>query len=85
MVRVTNEAPPLTHRLIFLTEKAELPVSSEQFELLAIVTDFILEARYPDERFSFFKKCTVEFTKGFLSKIAEFRKWLLLQINSQKS
>jgi len=80
-VKKTNESPPLTHRLVFLAEKAGLPASPEQFELLEIVTDFNLEARYPDERFSFFEKCTAEFTKDSISKIEEFRKWLLLQIN----
>ena len=81
-IRITNESPPLTHRLGFLAEKAGLPASSEQLELLEIVTDFNLEARYPDERFSFSQKCTAEFTKDFMSKIEEFRKWLLLQIKS---
>jgi HEPN domain-containing protein len=82
IVRKTNEPPPLTHRLVFLAEKAGIPASAEQLELLEIVTDFNLEARYPDERFSFFQKCTAEFTKDFISKIEEFRKWLLLQIKS---
>ena len=82
VIRITNESPPLTHRLGFLAEKAGLPASSEQLELLEIVTDFNLEARYPDERFSFFQKCTAEFTKDFMSKIEGFRKWLLLQIKS---
>jgi hypothetical protein len=64
----------------FLAEKAGLSVSPEQLELLEIVTDFNLEARYPDERFSFFQRCTATFTKDFMSKIEELRKWLLLQI-----
>ena len=50
-VRRTNESPPLTHRLVFLSEKSGLPASSE-------------------------------FTKDFMSKIEEFRNWLLLQIKS---
>jgi HEPN domain-containing protein len=81
-IKKTDDSPPLTHRLIFLAQKAELPASPEQFELLEIVTDFNLEARYPDERFSFFQKCTAQFTKDYMSKIEEFQKWLLLQIRS---
>lgn len=80
IIKITNESPPLTHRLGFLAEKAGLSVSPEQLELLEIVTDFNLEARYPDERFSFFQRCTATFTKDFMSKIEELRKWLLLQI-----
>jgi len=80
IIKITNESPPLTHRLGFLAEKAGLSVSPEQLELLEIVTDFNLEARYPDERFSFFQRCTATFTKDFMSKIEELRKCLLLQI-----
>ena len=80
IVKTTNESPPLTHRLVFLAEKAGLSVSTEHFELLEIVTDFNMEARYPDERFTFFKKCTAEFTSDFMTKIEAFRQWLLLRI-----
>jgi hypothetical protein len=37
-------------------------MSSERLELLEVITDFHLEARYPDEKFTFYKKCTKEFT-----------------------
>lgn len=79
-IKQTDDSPPLTHRLVFLAQKVEIPASPEQFELLEIVTDFNLEAGYPDERFSFFQKCTAQFTKDYMSKIEEFKKWLLLQI-----
>ena len=75
-----DEPPPFTHRLVFLMEKAELSVTPEQLELLEIVNDFNLEARYPDEKFSFFRKCTAQFTQNYLTKIEDLRKWLLLQI-----
>jgi len=72
--------PPFTHRLPYLAEKADLSLSSEQLELLEIVTDFNLEARYPDEKFSFYKKCTQEFTHQYLQQIEEMRRWLLQQM-----
>jgi len=43
----------MTHRLMLLVEKAGLALSEEQSELLEAVTDFNLEARYPDEKFLF--------------------------------
>lgn len=55
---IKEDTPPMTHRLIFLAETAEMDLSEKQIELLEIVTDFNLEARYPDEKFSFYKKCT---------------------------
>lgn len=52
----------------------------EQLELLEIITDFNLEARYPDEKFSFYKKCTRDFTYQYLQQIEEMRIWLLQQM-----
>lgn len=75
-----DETPPLTHRLPFLAERAELELSLEQLELLEVVTDFNLEARYPDEKFSFQKKCTREFTDGYLIRIEEMMGWLKQQL-----
>ncbi|MBN2245842.1 MAG: HEPN domain-containing protein [Candidatus Aminicenantes bacterium] len=72
-----NDTPPYTHRLIHLSEKASLELTDEQIELLEAITDFNLEARYPDEKFSFKKKCTRSFTENYLKKIEGMRKWLL--------
>lgn len=74
--------PPYTHRLVHLLEKAHISVSEDQLELLEIITDFNLEARYPDEKFAFKKKCTLDFTQGYLKKIQEIKEWLLLLIQS---
>ncbi len=72
----------MTHRLIYLAEKSELNLSDKQTELLEIVTDFNLEARYPDEKFSFHQKCTKEFTSNYLKQIEELKLWLLQKIRS---
>jgi len=72
-----NDTPPYTHRLIHLAEKASLVLNDEQSELLETITDFNLEARYPDEKFAFKKKCTKSFTENYLKKIEGMRKWLL--------
>ena len=74
--------PPFSHRLTYLAEKAELKLNDEQEELLEIITDFHLEARYPDEKFVFYNKCTQQFTKSYLEKIKGIRSWLLKQIPS---
>ena len=72
-----DEAPPFTHRLVYLAERIGLDLTSSKLEMLEIITDFNLEARYPDEKFTFFKKCTKRFTKSNMKKIEEIRKWLL--------
>ena len=74
--------PPFSHRLTYLAEKADLELNDEQGELLEIITDFHLEARYPDEKFVFYKKCTQQFTNSYLEKIEGIKAWLLEQIRS---
>lgn len=76
-VQKFDEPPPYTHRLSYLAEKTGLDISPERLEVLEIITDFNLEARYPDEKFSFHKKCTKEFTETNLRKIKEIKEWLL--------
>lgn len=77
--RLTNN-PPFTHRLVYLAEKAPLELSEEKLRLLETVTDFNMEARYPDEKFSFKRKCTKKFTQKYLTEIEVMRKWLVKQI-----
>ena len=72
--------PPYTHSLIYLAEQVSLNLSDEQLEMLETITDFHIEARYPDEKFSFRKKCTRNFTERYFVKIKELREWLLHQI-----
>jgi hypothetical protein len=69
---------------VYLAEKSELDLNDQQMELLEIVTDFNLEARYPDEKFSFYKRCTKEFTVNYLNRIEEMKKWLLQKIQLSK-
>lgn len=79
-VNKRGEIPPYTHRLVYLAEKVSLTLSESQLELFETITDFNMEARYPDEKFSFKKRCTKDFTEKYLIKIKEMREWLLQQI-----
>jgi HEPN domain-containing protein len=71
-----NDNPPFTHRLVYLAEKASLELNEEHLRLLEAVTDFNLEARYPDEKFTFKRKCTKRFTQKYLKQIEGMKKWL---------
>lgn len=71
-----DKTPPFSHNLVYLAEKAGLVLNEEKIELLEEISDFNLEARYPDEKFSFYKKSTKEFTVNKLSQIQEIREWL---------
>jgi len=79
-VESLNENPPYTHRLIHLAEKIPLQFSEKQVELLETITDFNLEARYPDEKFPFKRRCTKSFREKHLKRIEEIKKWLTRKI-----
>ena len=81
-VNKRGEIPPYTHGLVYLAEKVSLTLSESQLELFETITDFNMEARYPDEKFSFKKRCTKDFTERYLIKIEEIKRWLLRQIQS---
>ena len=72
-----DKTPPFSHNLVYLSEKAGLELNEEKLELLEEITDFNLEARYPDDKFSFYLKSTQEFTQNKLTQIEELKKWLL--------
>jgi len=81
-VHYRNENPPYTHRLIFLAESIPLDLNPDQLDLLEVATDFNLEARYPDEKFSFKKRCTKEFTEKYLKNIEVMKEWLMKKLPS---
>ena len=79
-VRDKREIPPKIHNLVKLAENTKLSLTEDQLVFLADINDFNIETRYPDAKFSFYKTCTKEFTKGQFSMIKEMYKWLLSQM-----
>ena len=47
--------------------------------------EFHLEARYPDEKKDFYKKCTEEFVRPKFNKMEEDYKWLIRKLNISSS
>lgn len=76
-----DTTPPFSHNLVYLSEKCGLELNEYYIELLEEISDFNLEARYPDHKLSFIKKCTVEFTKIKMAQIEEIKIWLLQNIH----
>jgi len=68
--------PPYKHSLPLLIEKIGLKIDEKQESFLEEVSDFNIEARYPDIKFSFYKKCTKLYTDGKIREIKEFYKWI---------
>lgn len=85
-VRDSSKRVPRIHQLNKMAEQTTLILTDEQKTYLDQIATFNIKARYPDEKFEFYKMCTKEFTKQHLDKIKEFYQWLLSQMASgQKS
>ena len=68
-VKKQDETPPFSHNLVYLSEKAGLELEQKNLKLFEEISDYNLEARYPDDKLSFFRKCTIEFQKTSLNKL----------------
>lgn len=75
-----GDTPPFSHNLVYLAEKIGLEIDNCKLELLEEVSDYNLEARYPDDKFNFFKRCTQSFSASKLKQIEEIKVWLLQKI-----
>ena len=67
---------PKIHDLNKLSRKASLEIDEELGDELDIITSFNIEARYPDYKREFYKKCTKEFTVKHIDEITKIRLWL---------
>jgi len=75
-VKTNQEHAPITHNLLLLAKEAGLELNDSQFEQFAEINTFNIEARYPDEKFKFYKKCTFEFTEKYIKILEERLNWL---------
>lgn len=63
-----------------LADVALLKLDEVQKNLLDVITSFNIEARYPDYKNEFYKKCDYKFTSEHINRIKELRLWLLEQV-----
>jgi HEPN domain-containing protein len=68
VVRKGKQAPYM-HNLQKLAELADIKLIEQRQEQLIKLTAFNLRTRYPDQKRSFRKKCTEDFTRRELSEI----------------
>ena len=73
-------AIPKIHDLNKLSKAANLEIDDKLCDTLDVITSFNIEARYPDYKREFYKKCTIEFSAIHKEKINAIRIWLLEQI-----
>lgn len=75
-VKERNEVPSKIHKLEKIAELSELQLGDNQIEMLRLVNEFNLQARYPDYKKKFKTICTKEFTNEYLLKIKVMHQWI---------
>ncbi len=76
VVAATKETPPKIHDLILLAERAKLVLDDDLTTKLGVFNSFNLEARYPDYKLAFYKRCTKDFTAEQFAQVEEVYSWL---------
>jgi HEPN domain-containing protein len=76
-----NVKIPKIHDLLLLAQKANIEITEDRADLLDTITAFNISARYPDYKKTFYKKCTLEYSKKRIDEINEVRSWLYSLIN----
>lgn len=71
---------PKIHDLNKLAKATNIAIDDLLKDLLDVITSFNIEARYPDYKNEFYKKCDYEFAARYIKKIEELRLWLSNQL-----
>lgn len=76
IVKFTKDHAPYSHNLVDLGKKTNIEFSEENKMLLADLTEFNLEARYPEWQKKFYLRCSQKYTEDYFQKTQKFQKWL---------
>lgn len=83
VVKETLKHAPFTHSLTLLASKTSIEFPESIIEQLARLMEFHFEARYPNEKLQFYKKCTEQFTKSNLVQVKEVFEWLNQKLSTK--
>lgn len=83
VVKHTNKPAPYIHDLANLAAAANLTLSKEQIDNLRIITTFNISSRYDDEKFTFYKSCTKEYTEKYFNISKKLYLWLKKQFQKK--
>lgn len=75
-VALHGEHAPPTHNLLRLARAAGIELDEARADALIRITGFNIEARYPDVKRTFRKKCTPEFVSTQMKLTKEIFQWL---------
>ena len=80
-IRRGQHAPPI-HNLLRLAKAAGLDPDEAQTEVLIRITAFNIEARYPDPKRDFRRRCTPEYGAEQMAAIRKVLAWLKSHLTS---
>lgn len=76
IVKYTKKQSPYSHNLVDLAKRIKFEFSDDNKNLLADLTEFNLEARYPEWQKQFYKKSTRGYTLKYFNQSIKLQKWL---------
>ncbi|MBX2989576.1 MAG: HEPN domain-containing protein [Bacteroidetes bacterium] len=74
VVRVTEQLAPYSHDLIYLAERANLLLEENEREFCELLNRFVIEARYPDEKYQLYKLQQENWQNHALQKRKNFKR-----------
>lgn len=75
-VKTYKKHAPAIHNLYRLAELCKIDLTDQYSDWLDTITSFNINARYDDYKREFYSLCTKEYTKLWISRIKELRKWI---------
>ncbi len=79
-VKLHKKHAPTIHNLYRLAELCEIELTDEYSDWLDTITSFNINARYDDYKKEFYNLCTRKYTKLWIDRIKELRKWIELML-----
>ncbi len=76
LMQQTGNHPPFSHNLVALAKSLEITFDENQKTLLADLTEFNIEARYPEWKKEFYKRATGKYTYDYFTQTQKLQKWL---------
>lgn len=75
-VKIHKKHAPAIHNLYRLAELCKIDLTDQYSDWLDTITSFNINARYDDYKREFYSLCTKEYTKLWISRIKELKKWI---------
>ena len=84
VVENTKGVAPFIHDLVRLESLTAAGLSPEEKDLLDEVNEFNIRARYPEDKFLFFKRCTKAYVDQFIPRIITLYEKLCQKVKQKK-